>query len=54
LTSTWTALVKLGRRVVTLMAPAVVFLPKSEPCGPRSTSMRSTSRKSSVAAAGRA
>jgi hypothetical protein len=36
------------------MAPAVVFLPKSVPCGPRSTSMRSTSRKSSVAAAGRA
>jgi hypothetical protein len=46
--------VKLGLRVVTLIAPAVVFLPKSVPCGPRSTSICSTSRKSSVAAAGRA
>ena len=44
--------VKLGLRVVTLMAPAVVFLPKSVPCGPRSTSTWSTSRKSSVADGG--
>ena len=43
--------VKLGARVVTLIAPAVVFLPYSVPCGPRRISTRSTSVKSNVAAA---
>ena len=46
--------VKLGLRVVTRIAPAVVFLPNNVPCGPRNTSTRSTSMKSSVVAAGRA
>ena len=54
LSSTSLSVVKRGRFVVTLTAPAVVFFPNSVPCGPRSTSTRSTSRKSSVAAAGRA
>ena len=37
---------KEGARVITLTAPADVFLPQSVPCGPRSTSTRSTSSRS--------
>ena len=49
--STFASGVKLGGRVVMLSAPAVVFLPYSVPCGPRSVSICSTSTKSSVAEA---
>ena len=38
--------VKLGRLVITLMTPRLVFLPCSVPCGPRVTSTDSTSVKS--------
>ena len=43
-----------GFLVVTTRAPSVVFLPSSVPCGPRSTSTRSTSTMSSSAPCGRA
>ena len=46
--------VNSGARLMTLIAPAVVFLPNSVPCGPRSTSIRSMSVKSNAAVAGRA
>lgn len=39
--------------VTILTTPADAFLPKSVPCGPRRTSIRSTSNKSSVACPGR-
>ena len=38
--------VKLGARLVYLMAPSEVFLPSSVPCGPRRISTRSRSVKS--------
>ncbi|MGY2735852.1 hypothetical protein ACVWYO_003526 [Sphingomonas sp. UYP23] len=45
---------KVGALLVTLIAPAVVFLPNSVPCGPRSTSICAMSEKSNAAVAGRA
>ena len=44
--------VPLGFLAVTLMAPAVVYLPYNVPWGPRRISIWPPSRKSSVAAAG--
>ena len=38
--------VSVGRADVMLTTPAVAFLPNSVPCGPRSTSTRSTSNRS--------
>ena len=37
-----------GRRVTYWIAPPTAFLPNSVPCGPRSTSIRSTSTTPSV------
>ena len=34
---------RVGARLMTLIAPALVFLPNSAPCGPRTTSTRATS-----------